>query len=305
MAALSGENLDETNIVDFTRIPNWSACCPESQYSSSGASSGFQPLANGMPIASSFNTPKVAQISTLNPALIINSINPKSRVETQIPVKLTLYPIPIGVTKLHIPRHSVAKAKQLAKTTPERSPEMLELNVELVCTSAMQDPVKKERALRRAACAPEQEKIENIRGGSGVITAYAADDPDKPSNGGCVLTCNHCMDREQRRADRKTSKKPEEDGLWMSLSSKRIVMFNSHEIIEWEDPGTINVNPKKKAKGPKNIGDESLVQADTPVKSSGLMEVSLPMRIGCYCRHQGEKIGFQYVDIATYSKSDG
>ncbi|KAF4943977.1 hypothetical protein FSARC_14806, partial [Fusarium sarcochroum] len=53
----------------------------------------------------------------------------KSRVETQIPIKMALSPVPPGVTKLHLPAHTISKPKLLAKPTPERSPDMLELYV--------------------------------------------------------------------------------------------------------------------------------------------------------------------------------
>ena len=32
-----------------------------------------------------------------------------------------------------------------------------------------------------------------------------------------------------------------------------------------------------------------------PVVPAGAMQVELPMRIACYCRHQNEKLGFQFV----------
>ena len=205
--------------------------------------------------------------------------------------------MPPGVTKLHIPRHTVARPKQVAKTSVEKSPEMLELSVELVCTSAMQDPVKRSRAFARAAYIHENDRKEETRRlSSGVVPPYASDDPEKPSNGGCVLICNSCKKREERRAARKKPKPntSEEEALWEPHSGKRIVMFNSHEVKEWETPNATHSDLKKKDKSPRSLCEEVTLQANGSTSSSK-GSVSLPMRIGCYCRHQEEKIGFQYA----------
>lgn len=271
-----------------------------SQYSSSGASSGFHPPAVSIPFGSPDKALTMAQWPLQAPVLTIDPIFPKSRVETQIPVKLTLSSLPAGVTKLHIPVHTVARPRQVAKKLPKRSPEMLELSVELVCTSAIQDSEKKSLALTRAASIPQRERKEASRRlPSGVIPPYAADDPEKPSNGGCVLICDGCMKRELKRADRKKSKNLEEEELWIPHSGKRIIIFNSPEVKDWEDPSAIKVDSKRKDKVSKSPGEEIPVHVDEPVKTQGPMQVYLPMRIGCYCRHQEEKIGFQYVNSAN------
>lgn len=266
-----------------------------SQYSLSGASNSFHPAIR-IPFGSPVKPLSMAQWPPQAPLLTIHPIFTKSRVETQIPVKLTLSSLPAGVTKLHIPVHTVARPRQVAKKPPKRSPEMLELSVELVCTSAMQDPAKKSLALSRASSIPQHERKEASRRlPSGVIPPYAADDPEKPSNGGCVLICDGCMKRELKRADRKKSKNLEEEDMWIPHSGKRIIIFNSQEIKDWEDPSAIKMDSKKKDRGSKSP-EEVPVYIDEPVKTQGPMQIYLPMRIGCYCRHQEEKIGFQYVD---------
>src|SRR3954470_2735911 len=68
------------------------------------------------------------------PVLTIHPTPLKSRVETQIPIKLTLFPMPLGINKLHLPTHTIAKPKLLAKPVPEKSPDTLELYTTLVCT---------------------------------------------------------------------------------------------------------------------------------------------------------------------------
>lgn len=268
-----------------------------SQDSSSAASSGFHPPAISKPFESPVNALGTAQWPPQPPVLTVHRISPKSRVETQIPVKLTMSSLPVGVTKLHVPVHTVARPRQVAKKPPKKSPEMLELSVELVCTSAMQDPEKRSLALARASSIPQDERKEaNRRLPSGVIPPYAADDPEKPSNGGCVLMCDGCMKRELKRADRKKSKNLEEEDLWMPHSGKRIIIFNSNEVKDWDDPFATKDDPKKKDRGSKSPSNEVPVGVDEPPLTPGCVQVQLPMRIGCYCRHQEEKTGFQYVD---------
>lgn len=271
-----------------------------SQHSSSGASNGFHPPAISIPFGSPVRALNSVQWPSQAPVLTIHPIFPKSRVETQIPVKLTLSSLPAGVTKLHIPVHTVARPRQVAKKPPKRSPEMLELYVELVCTSAMQDPEKKSLAFTRASGISQLERKEASRRlPSGVIPPYAADDPEKPSNGGCVLICDGCMKRELKRADRKKSKNLEEEHLWIPHSGNRIIIFNSQEVKDWEDPSAVKVDSKKKDKGSKSPSEEAPVHLEEPVNTRGPMQIYLPMRIGCYCRHQEEKIGFQYVDSSN------
>src|ERR1700710_1853990 len=62
------------------------------------------------------------------PVLTIHPTPLKSRVETQIPIKLTLFPMPMGIIRLHLPTHTISKPNLLAKPVPERSPDMLELS---------------------------------------------------------------------------------------------------------------------------------------------------------------------------------
>lgn len=265
-------------------------------YNFVGASSKVRHAVTNIPISPSTDISTMPEAPLTTPTLYIQTVTQKSRVETQIPVQLTLFPMPPGVTKLHIPRHTVARPKQVDKKSVEKSREMLELSVELVCTSAMQDPVKRSRAFARAAYIHENDRKEETRRlSSGVVPPYALDDLEKPSNGGCVLICNSCKKREERRAARKKPKpnNSEEEALWEPHSGKRIIMFNSQEVKEWEYPNATHADLKKKEKGSRSICEVTL-QANGSTSCSKA-SVSLPMRIGCYCRHQEEKIGFQYA----------
>ncbi|KAF4633255.1 hypothetical protein G7Y89_g4860 [Cudoniella acicularis] len=210
------------------------------------------------------------------PALTIHPTPLKSRVETQIPIKMTLYPMPQGITKLHLPTHTISKPKLLSKPTPERSPDTLELYTSLVCTSAMQNPENRRRAFERAAAAPavtEETPADN---------EAEEDEENKPLNGGDVKICPGCITRERKRAARKKVKKVEEEESWHKDEAKRVIVFNTHEVKDWQAPSS---QPPSEA-----TGDRA-----EPYIPEGAMQVDAPMRIACYCRHQNEKLGFQVI----------
>jgi hypothetical protein len=214
---------------------------------------------------------------TYKPILTIHPTPLKSRVETQIPIKLTLYPMPVGISKLHLPTHTISKPKLLAKPPAERSPDTLELHTTLVCTSAMQNPEHRRKALERAA-GPENTAKEESPGAGG----SDEDDESKPLNGGEVKICVGCITRERKRAARKKVKKVEEEESWHKDEAKRVIVFNTHEVKEWQAPTS---QPPSEA-----TGDRA-----EPFVPEGALQVDAPMRIACYCRHQNEKLGFQVI----------
>lgn len=222
--------------------------------------------------------PHVPQnMPSYKPSLLIHPTPLKSRVETQIPIKLTLFPVPAGITKLHLPTYTISKPKLLAKPGEVgRSPDTLELYTSLVCTSAMQNPEYKRRAFERAA-----------KGDSAVVDSPPSEDGDeddenKPSNGGDVKICSGCITRERKRAARKKVKKIEEEESWHKDEAKRVVVFNTQELKDWQMPSS---QPPSDA-----IGDRQ-----DPFIPHGALQVDAPMRIACYCRHQNEKLGFQVI----------
>ena len=223
--------------------------------------------------------------TSTSPKLFVHPVREKSRVETQIAIKLTLHPIPPGITKLHLQTHTISKPKLIARPTPMKSPEMLEMYAMLVCTSAMQDPAKVQRALARAAGAPTTVKEEGRRSSAGGSPS-PDDDENKPLNGGPVNICAGCITRERKRAGRKKSKNKEEEELWQEDEAKRIIVFNTHEVKDWQSP------PKPKS-GSQSMDSGSEYSSPPPIFPEDAMQVELPMRIACYCRHQEEKLGFQ------------
>ncbi|KAK6329885.1 hypothetical protein TWF718_003311 [Orbilia javanica] len=212
-------------------------------------------------------------------------INEKSRVETQIRVNLNLAPLPPGVTKLHLPTHTISKPKLLSKPPHQKTTDTLELYTSLICASAVEgSPDLLQRVLRRAIDDPLQERVF----GSGKVLGedgkegYTAEE-DKPLNGGEVRICSGCITRERKRAARKKIKKVEEEESWARDESKRIIVFNCSEVLEWGPP-----EAQKKAEMEANDGE--LISA-----IDGNAEIWLPMRIACYCRHQSEKSGFRII----------
>lgn len=227
--------------------------------------------------------PSTANSADALPMLTVYPTSLKSRVETQIPIKMTLAPLPAGVTKLRLPTHTVSKPKFLAKPEAERSPEILELYTSLVCTSAMQDIRKRDRAFARARgeeVGPSSKPSPTSSTGS----QSSKDDEEKPLNGGEVRICSGCIQRERKRASRKKQKKPDEEEMFQKDEEKRVIVFNTNEIKEWAEPAkdapaAISVHPGH----------------PPPSLPKGAKQVELPMRIACYCRHQNEKLGFQVI----------
>jgi hypothetical protein len=178
----------------------------------------------------------------------------------------------------------MSKSKLVAKPTPEKALDMLELHAMLVCTSAMHDPVKRKRAVDKAIELSYAVKREGRRSSSGDVTTKE-DEENKPLNGGPVKICMGCIERERKRAARKKTKNIEEEQLWQKDEAKRIIVFNTPEVKEWQQPS------------PLKNGEH--VQSDSAytdvVFHENALQVDIPMRIACYCRHQEEKEGFQYV----------
>ncbi|KAK5635241.1 hypothetical protein RRF57_010953 [Xylaria bambusicola] len=210
----------------------------------------------------------------LLPRLVIHPMPAKSRVETQIPLKITLHNLPKGIKRVHLPTHTIAKPKLLQKPPTGSNPDMLELTTMLVCTSAMTDEEKQKRAFARAAGKFHSNELKSSADGN-------EDEENKPQNGGEVRICNGCITRERKRAGRKKHKKPEEEELWDRYERERAIVFNTLEVKEWQTVTAVMADPT--GAGLKGAIPEGTVQVDAP------------MRIACYCRHHGEKLGFQVI----------
>lgn len=186
---------------------------------------------------------------------------PKSRVETQIRLFMGLHPVPEGIRRIRLPPHTISKPKFLSKANQQAQADVLELSTQLVCSSAMQKPALREKALARARTASPRQ----------FFNPKPDADDEKPENGGEVRICAGCVLREQKRANRKKNKKPDEDENWKRYETDRIIVFNTHEVKDLKDP------------------------KDHHSVAPGTMVIDLPMRIACYCRHHHEKVGFQVI----------
>lgn len=186
---------------------------------------------------------------------------PKMRVETQAKYRLALFPLPHGVKKLHLPTQYISKVKQMARPLPPPSPERLELHAVVVCTSAMENPDLKKKALMRARVgAMRQVKGEPRPDNEDELPGH---------DGGEIKICQKCIRRESKRAGRKKVKNVEEDEYWRSFESDRIIVFNAAEIQEWHEPKPEDVNA---------------------------YHVEFYIRIACYGRHHNDKKkGFQVI----------
>lgn len=217
--------------------------------------------------------------------LHIGPIPSKSRVETQINIRMTVDRLPPGIKRLHLPTHTIAKAKLLSKEGSQLE-DCLELHTMLVCTSAMTQPHLRQRALQKAAS--QNNNDIQARGVAGGIKKEEdeLDEEDKPANGGEVRICQNCINRERKRAARKKLKKEEEQAHWEKYETERVIVFNTNEFKEWlewqQSP------PPKDNSLPAGTGDMY-------PPSETAMQVTAPMRIACYCRHQNEKDGFQVI----------
>lgn len=256
---------------------------PNLQFANNGfVFGGSDPInATLTPKRLSNSTSKLASADASKPSLYLHHKSVKSRVETQIPINMIMSPLPAGIKKLRLPPHTVAKPKFFAKAESERSSDTLELNTSLVCSSAMQDIRKFERALARAR-GEEIEPPSRASPASSNDSGSTKDDEERPLNGGEVKICPGCIARERKRNSRKKTKKPEEEEMFQKDEEKRVIVFNTNEIKEWHAPA---------------LDDDETRNAQiayTPAAGfpAGSMQVDLPMRIACYCRHQSEKIGF-------------
>jgi len=274
---------------------NWAQGMPQNpswptdytnQFASPGALGGFTPS----PITHGAASVAVSRGPAGAPGrspLHIAPISTKSRVETQINIVMTLEKPPPGIEHLHLPLHTIAKSKLLAKDEVDKA-RTLELHTMLVCTSAMHNAQFKEKALRRAAAQSNmdiQRRAEQLREAGDEEQNDSKDvaEEDRPANGGEVRICNNCIQRERKRAGRKKLKREEEQQHWERYETERVVVFNSQEHLPF------------KAYDPNERDASAAAEEQNYTPPDGALQVTAAMRIACYCRHQSEKEGFRVI----------
>ena len=129
------------------------------------------------------------QVSFNSPTLSISPLPKTQRVETQMHVTLTMYPLPPGVNKVHFPSYTMARTKLVIRPPPQRSPSMLEIYAHCVCATAMEDPDKRRQALQRARSMAGHDNGDGHGNSQPRGLVLSEDDPRKPINGGFVSIC--------------------------------------------------------------------------------------------------------------------
>ena len=291
------------------------------QFASPGGALGFtpSPVVNGATpsLDSTRSSAGPSAPAAGKSPLHIAPISTKSRVETQINVVMTLEKPPPGVDFVHLPLHTIAKSKLLAKEEYDHT-KALELHTMLVCTSAMHSQSNREKALRKAAAqdndeiqrraelARQQAAADEAEGKQPEDPIKSVPEDERPASGGEVKICANCIQRERKRAGRKKLKKEEEQQHWERFETERVVVFNSNEYLPFKSP---EPNNQQHHAGMHNHQDGFGTLHDTPpghhppdrqnkepyTPPEGAMQVTAAMRIACYCRHQSEKEGFQVI----------
>jgi len=204
----------------------------------------------------------------------------KTRAETQIKTVVALDPLPGHYQWLRFPRHTLSKSKQLAGDDEIQANEARDgtarLQLTLVLATAVETPEGMQRAYRRAR--GDEATPRRPRGVA--ITEIDKDDRTHPQNGGAVVICEGCKEREAKRYNRKKKRNAEEEDEWNSYEDDRIIMINEKEFKRWQD-----------------------VDAD-PENSLDAKKVEFAMRITCYCRHQEEKSPVGYRVIFTFTDTE-
>ncbi|KAF1970109.1 hypothetical protein BU23DRAFT_601056 [Bimuria novae-zelandiae CBS 107.79] len=200
----------------------------------------------------------------------------KTRAETQIKMTLIMDPLD-HIDCIRFPRKTLAKPKHFAseeeKQETEAKGRVLYMDVYLVCATAVENAQDRQRAMRRAAGSEEiPRRPEGV-----TITDLDKDDPSHPQNGGEVLICDGCKERERKRYDRK-KKRGEDEEEFTKYENDRVIMINEKEYkkLNEVDGGDLHF-------------------------SSRARQVEFAMRIACYCRHQEEKSPQGYRVIFTFT----
>jgi hypothetical protein len=205
----------------------------------------------------------------------------KTRAETQIKTCLILDPLPRHFQWAKFPRHTLSKSKQLASNDEtvvnEAGNAAVHIDLTLVCATAIEKSDDLQRALRRA----RGEEQMPTRQTNQQVSEIDKDDPKHPQNGGAVIICEGCKERERKRYDRKKKRNQEEENEWTGYEDQRIIMINEKEFKRWQD-----VEPGQQ-RGPD------------------AKKVEFAMRITCYCRHQEEKSPVGYKVIFTFRDCNG
>jgi hypothetical protein len=207
----------------------------------------------------------------------------KTRAETQMNMNLILDPMPIQFQFIAFPRYCLSKAKQLAGPTEiaanEEKGATLQLDLTLCLATSMDSPEKEQRALRRA----RGDEPTPRRPISTPVCDVDKDDGAHPQNGGAIIICDGCKERERKRSERKKKRDPDgpKEDEWNGYYDRRIIFINEPEYKPWQHVDSDHLH------GPE------------------AKKVDVQIRIACYCRHQEEKCPAGYKIIFTFRDPKG
>ncbi|GFF57038.1 hypothetical protein IFM51744_09071 [Aspergillus udagawae] len=136
----------------------------------------------------------------------------ESRVDSGIPTRLVLSPLPQGVSTIRLPSHCMEKLPFRAPPSFEPSAHTLQLYVSVVCSSKLQDQGQLKEAFAKAQLLQEAEALD----------------------GGEVKICPTCINREEKRYERKNLT---EFGnhYFQANKDKRLVLFSKRETKPWRE----------------------------------------------------------------------
>lgn len=206
----------------------------------------------------------------------------KTRAETQTKVTMVLDPLPETYEWARFARQTISKPKQLATAEEVRENQKkgaaVSIDFTLVCAVAVEKQKDLDLAFARARGDGEfPTRLPRVD-----VSELEKDDPAHPQNGGAVIICNGCQERERKRFGRKKKRNEEEEGEWSTYDDKRIIIVNEKEF--------------------KRLADADAADSKW---GTGAKKVEFSMRIACYCRHQESKTPVGYRVIFTIRGANG
>ncbi|KAF2205419.1 hypothetical protein GQ43DRAFT_477388 [Delitschia confertaspora ATCC 74209] len=226
-------------------------------------------------------TPQAYPLTTEPPQVYLVADKTKTRAETQIKMRLVFDPLSSQFERIRFPKKTLAKAKLFASEQEKAEygkRGTVVMHVLLVLATAVESDKQRDLALKRARGDVPMPR----RPSPGETASLDKDHPAHPLNGGEVVICQGCKEREEKRANRK--KKREDEGEWEKYSDERVILINEKEF-----------KPLKEPEG--SLKDHQFSQL--------AKEVEFAMRIACYCRHQEEKTPAGYRVLFTFKDSQG
>ena len=242
------------------------------------------PSASSSASAFGYQTPEAIHIPQPMdaPTVSVSMDRTKTRAETQTKVTMILDPITDNLKWARFARHTISKPKQFATADEIRdnnkNDATIHITPTLVCAVAVETKEGAELAMARArgqGAFPQRPRGLDV-------AEIDKEDVAHPQNGGAVMICNGCQERERKRFGRKKKRCEEEEEEWRSYDDKRIIIINEKEFKKWSDADSAGGRWSQSAK-----------------------KIEFVMRIACYCRHQESKTPVGYRVIFTITGTNG